>query len=292
MPLPSFASAHFTHPEAVDWARRVSTNGGTISTTLLRAVSDFCAAIDAANIRSAMCRVNLFCGGNLSGCLVPLYVSTSIGGSVLGNSTDTNANFVSADFEETGASGGLKGNGTSKYLDTGFTPASFSNRASVHLSISATSLETTSAANNTTGDRFGIGSYNNTEGGLYDLSIANYTGARGANLRASRFSTFSNFPFTSSSTRGATESHLVGTRTSATASALYGGGSSLNTNTGTSTAASSSQPFYVFCLNLNGTAGLFTAGRFRMYSIGNGLTAAQAASFSSAVATLNTALGR
>jgi hypothetical protein len=219
---------------------------------------------------------------------VPLYRSTAFGGTVLGNATDTAVNFVGDDWSVSG----LTGNGVNKYLNTGFTPALFANRASVHLSYSATNLETASAASNTSGDRFGLGSFNNAEGGLYDLSVANYTSARGANLRASRFSTFTNFPAASSSTRGSTEAHFIGTRTSATASAVYGDGSSVNTNSGTTTSASSTQPFYVFGLNLNGTAGLFTAARFRLYSIGNGLTAAQAAAFSSAVAALNTALGR
>jgi hypothetical protein len=60
MPLPLFATAHTTHHEAIDWARRASANGGTISTTVMRAVSDFCAAADRDAFRSAMYRVNLF----------------------------------------------------------------------------------------------------------------------------------------------------------------------------------------------------------------------------------------
>lgn len=287
MPFPPFAAAHFTHPEAVDWARRASTNGGTISTTVLRAVSDFCAAIDTASIRSAMCRVNLFCGGNLSGCLVPLYVSTSLGGSVLGNSTDTNVNFVSADFQETRASGGLKGNGTSKYLNTGFTPALFASTDSVHLSYSATSLETAH-----TNNPCAIGTYDGTDPTLYDLSVS--FNILGGNSRCARLSTqsASGIVRVSAITRGSTESHLIGTRTASNAAALYGAGVSLATSTLSVTTGTSTRPFYVFAENSTGTTTAFTSGRLRMYSIGSGLTATQADAFSAAVAAFNTALGR
>jgi hypothetical protein len=105
-------------------------------------------------------------------------------------------------------------------------------------------------------------------------------------------STFTFYTYGSSSSRGATESHLIGTRTSTTAAALYGNGSSIATNGGTVTPSSHSQPVYVFGLNLNGSAGALTAATLRLYSVGGGLTATQAAAFSAAVAALNTALGR
>ncbi len=273
------------HHEAIDWATRVSANGGTISTTVLRAVSDFCAAIDAASLRSSMRRVNLFCGGNLSGCLVPLYRATSSGGSVLGNDTDTNANFVSADFQETGASGGLKGNGTSKYLNTGFTPALFASTDSVHLSYSATSLETAH-----TNNPCAIGTYDGTDPTLYDLSVS--FNILGGNSRCARLSTQSGIVRVSAITRGSTESHLIGTRTASNAAALYGDGVSLATSTTSVTSGTSTRPFYVFAENSSGTTTAFTSGRLRMYSIGSGLTATQAAAFSNAVAAFNATLGR
>ncbi len=285
MSLSVIAAAPTIHHEAIDWAHRVSTNGGTISTTVLRAVSDFCAAIDRESLRSFMHRVNLFCGGNLSGCLVPLYVSTSLGGSVLGNSTDTNINFVSADFQETGASGGLKGNGTSKYLNTGFTPALFASTDSVHLSYSATSLETAH-----TNNPCAIGTYNGTDPTLYDLSVS--FNILGGNSRCARLSTQSGIVRVSAIARGSTESHLIGTRTASNAAALYGAGVSLATSTTSVTSGTSTRPFYVFAENSTGTTTAFTSGRLRMYSIGSGLTATQAAAFSAAVAAFNTALGR
>ena len=111
------------HPEAADWANRVRTNGGTVSGLTLLAVSRFCRAIASAGIRDRFYRLNLFAGSNLSAALVPLYRGPSFGGTQYGNTTDTNNGpFVSGDYVETGSTGGLTPNGTSKYLATGLNP--------------------------------------------------------------------------------------------------------------------------------------------------------------------------
>jgi hypothetical protein len=90
----------------------------------MKAVSTFCAAIDAAGIRDRFYRLNLFAGTGLNAALVPLYRGPSRTGTQYGNATDTNNGpFVSGDYVETGASGGLLGNFSSKYLDTGLTQA-------------------------------------------------------------------------------------------------------------------------------------------------------------------------
>lgn len=122
------------HPEAQGWRNRVIANGGTVSGSTLNAVSKFCRDIDAAGIRNRFYRLNLFCGNNLNACLVPLYRGTSLGGSQLGGSTDTNANFVSGDYTETGASGGLSravGN-NSKRLTLNLTPNQMPQLLTVH----------------------------------------------------------------------------------------------------------------------------------------------------------------
>jgi hypothetical protein len=284
MPLPLFVSKTLHH-EALDWATRVSSNGGVISTTTLRAVSDFCAAIDRGGLRSSMYRLNLFAGGNLSGALVPLYRGPTFGGTTFGNSTDTNVNFVSADFVETGATGGLKGNGTSKYLTTGFATNSLPSATSFHLSSSATGLATSGATAPTL-----VGSFDNTAAGLAVLD--DYAGY--VNARAFRHGSFTSGQFPAVSTPGSVESHFIGVRTSATLSTIYRGGSSAATNTTTRAPIRTAQEMYVFALNVVGAvgSGSYSASRMRMYSIGTGLDATQAAAFSAAVIAFNTALGR
>ena len=284
MPLPAFVS-RTTHHEALDWATRVSTNGGVISTTVLRAVSDFCAAAERGAFRSAIYRLNLFCGGNLSGCLVPLYRGPTFGGTTYGNSTDTNANFVSADFVETGATGGLKGNGTSKYLATGLASNSLPSATSVHLSSSATGLATSGSNAPTL-----VGSFDGTEPGLVVLDdYAGYVSAR-----AFRHGSYTAGFFPAVSTPGSVESHFIGSRVNATSSTIYRGGSSAATNTITVAPTRTALGMYVFALNNNNAAlsGSYSASRMRMYSIGTGLDATQAAAFSAAVIALNTTLGR
>lgn len=112
------------HPEARRWSRRVVENGGSASPTTLAAVSSFCTAIEAAGIRDRFYRLNLFCGDNLAACLVPLYRGQSLAGPRFGNAVDSNENFVSGDYAETGTSGGLGTGATNstKSLDTGFVP--------------------------------------------------------------------------------------------------------------------------------------------------------------------------
>jgi hypothetical protein len=109
-----------THPEAQVWRNAVIANGGTVSGSTLNAVSRFCRAIDAAGIRDRFYRLSVMAGTGLNAALVPLYRGQSRTGTQYGNATDTNNGpFVSGDYAETGASGGLTGNGSSKYLDTG-----------------------------------------------------------------------------------------------------------------------------------------------------------------------------
>jgi hypothetical protein len=285
MPLPRFVSRTIHH-EALNWATRVAANGGTISTTVVRAVSDFCRSADAGNFRSAIYRLNLFAGGNLSGALVPLYRGPTFGGTAYGNSTDTNNNFVSADFVETGSGAGLKGNGVAKFLNTGLATNSLPSGANVHASASGTGLATS-------GNIQFLGSFTNTAGsGLFVLDefSAGYSGG----VRAYRAGTYTAAQFPQVTTPGTTESHIIGSRTSATACVLYRGGVSAASNATSLTIVGNALPIYVFTLNTtnNAVSSGCSAGTYRQYSIGTGLDATQAAAFSAAVIQFNAALGR
>jgi len=146
------------HPEAVDWRARVIRNGGNVSDFTARAVSNFCTAIDGAALRDRFYRLNLFCGNGLSSALVPLYRGPVSGGTVaagtlFGNATDTNNNFVSADYNETGNACGLNGNGTNKSLNTGLNASAFSSFRNLHMGIG---LRKTTTG---TGFRVGIGAF-------------------------------------------------------------------------------------------------------------------------------------
>lgn len=278
------------HPEALDWQTRVVSNGGTVSQSTLYAVSDFCVRVDQEpGLRSAITRLNLFCGDNLNAALVPLFLAESLGATAKGNLTDTNPSnvFASGDYTETGTNGGLKGNGTSKYLDTGLQQSVFGSATSLHLSVSGKEMS------NGTTDRTFLGSYgaNLIQGSLHSLDeVANYVGTNSRSYRAGTY-TAGQFP---STTKTTSEDHLLGTLTSSTSATLYRNGTSVATNNTTVNPTRPAHKIYVFCLNQHssGAVGGFSAARLRMYSIGSGITSAQALAFSSAVSAFNTALSR
>ena len=269
------------HHEAIDWARRASANGGAISTNVLRAVSDFCRAADAGAFRSSIYRLNLFSGGNLSGCLVPLYLGPAFGGTNYGSATDTNSNFVSADFTATGTGGGLKGNGTTKLLTTGLAPNALPSVSSIHLSASATGAATS-------GNFIFVGTRDATTTGFFSLDEFNSA----SSSRAFRCGTTTAGQFPAVTSPGATEAHAIGSRASTTSATLYRSGTAAATNSTSITNTSHSIPFTVFALNGSGGAAGHSASTMRMYSIGSSLNATQAAAFSAAVIAFNSALGR
>jgi hypothetical protein len=274
------------HPEAADWAARVVANGGTVGTSL-PAVDAFCRAIDAAGIRSRMYRLNLFCGGTsgtavgLNSALVPLFRGPSLGGTQHGGATDTNVGglFVSGDYNETGASGGLKGNGTTKHLDTGFQQSTVS-LSNLHLSASFLQMDTSGTAERTL-----IGHYNAAQADFAVLRSAITSG--NMEFFAGSFSGASSTSYLSSA------SHLMGVRSSQTSAVMYSAGVSVGTSaTNVGSPSTSALSYFVFARNNGGTADTRTSVRIRMYSIGQAIDAAGASAFANAVAAFNTAMGR
>ena len=279
------ASSAF-HPEAEVWRNAVIANGGTVSPATLKAVSDFCRSIDATSgLRATLLRLNLFCGTGLAACLVPLYRGASRTGTQWGNSTDTNSNFVSGDYTETGTSGGLVGNGSTKRLATGFDPvtAGMVNTDS-HMSWYSRAVIT---ANNCPVGAFG-------------------GGPPGATWQALAFGGFSQLFYrsggsTNSGIEGAAWSganrsgHIITMRNGSDAKA-YRQGTDLNltvtvSNTNTWASVSPGAPF-VFARNNVGTADQFLAATLQGYSLGLSMSASQASAFSTAMQTFQTALGR
>ena len=270
------------HPEAQDWRNRVIANGGTVSGSTLTAVSNFCRSIDAAGIRDRFYRLNLFCGTGLSASLVPLYRGQSRTGTQFGNTADTNVNFVAGDYTETGSSGGLSGNGTNKYLNTGFAPnnISFGNaHACGYLNRSHTSgnfgsiLHSISALNN---DELGILSNQsgistppffaeeNTATGFVQAGVNNTTGM------------------------------LLGTSTSSTDRRFYIAGSQSGTTVTNALTRTqyTNLPMFVMARNFASNPTGWNNGRICAYSVGLGMTASQASAYYTAMQAFQTALSR
>ena len=272
------------HPEAANWANRVRTNGGSVSGTTLSAVSKFCASISAAGIRDRFFRLNLFCGTGLSACLVPLYRGPSLGGTQYGGTTDTNNGpFVSGDFSETGASGGLTGNGTSKYLDTGLTYDAMGVPSTNHIGVFKgagtwnTSIEIIGARD---ADDYYYIQGRAQVAGDHKVHAFSGPGASGGS-------------FINNATVSSATNFLVASRNSSASFVLYQNAASVASTSSAVTIAGSNRPFLVFMRDIS-TGPSFAGWTYRLlgYSFGLGMSAAQVSAYNAAMQALQTSLGR
>jgi hypothetical protein len=274
------------HPEAVDWRLRVIKNGGSVSDATTKAVSVFCTAIDLAGLRDRFYRLNLFCGNGISAALVPLFRGPVAGGTAIGNATDTNNNFVSADYNETGNACGLNGNGTNKSLNTGLTASPFSSFRNLHLGLGLRKTSTLAAAL-----RVAIGVYRPSQGRGWWIAARRSDSDAVPNCAFGAYDTASNCcgdpVFTAALNVGNIVASWPGMsrKGDATGVAATTGNSS---QTGTA-------PFCVFAQR-NGDSGTITDShsdiRADWYSIGLALSAAQTVLYNDALTAFQSALNR
>ena len=270
VPMPD----RYWHPEALDWSIRVATNGGNPAGSL-RAVSEFCWAIDAAGLRGKLWRFNPFCGGNLLGALVPLYRGPTVGGTTFGNATDTNSNFVSADYADSGANGGLKGNGTNKSLNTGFLANTLA-AVNTHLGCGLVT------ANTTSGSRSAIGVYSGASNS-FTIHLQQST------VRSACFTRFATV--TDTFGPSVATSLAIGNIVAAWPT-FFRDGVSVGATAATSQNYPSAHSFRVFSnANVN-TPIDHTDARLGWYSIGETMTAAQVVDYDRALVALRAGLGR
>jgi hypothetical protein len=275
------------HPESADWANRVRTNGGSVSGTTLSAVDRFVKAIHAAGIRDRFYRVNLFCGdsdASLNAVRTPLFRGPSLTGTQYGGTTDTNFNFVQGDYAETGASGGLTGNGSSKYLNTGL-PINFTGTRSYHLAALPFAV--------TSGNGCFVGADTNLDGNPPRIYQSLRTFAA-----TSRVWVWYNWTDATNRQADVASNSITGLLLLGTGdgsgNTLYSGGSALVTTAATENrTATQTFPHFVFAENRrNQIVAEYLNGRLGLYSAGLAMTASQVASYNAAVVAFNTAMGR
>lgn len=267
------------HPEAKIWQNAVIANGGTVSAGTVKAVSDFCKSIDAAGIRDRFFRLNLFCGGNLSACLVPLYRGPSASGTQHGNTTDTNNGpFVSGDYSEaTGLNSGSVTSG--KYLDTGLTPDTIgvaTGHMAVYSPVDASSAIAISRIMGAIFQTFPQQFYAVYKSGLSQQTQALWGG--GAALVQATMS------------KGLT----VYQREASNVLRHYTNGSLTATNTSNITPGALAFSFFIFNNNVGGSANV-TQGwhdALRAYSLGKHFTSQGVTDYYNALQAFQTALGR
>jgi len=274
--------ASSVHPEAAAWRSAVVANGGSVSASTMNAVSRFCAAIDAAGIRSKFRRLNLFCGNSdasLIAVRVPLYRGESRTGTQYGNTIDTNVNFVQGDYAETGANGGLLGDSSSKLLNTGFATQDLPGVSDCHIAVwwrGGTPTET----------RRAIGAL----GASSDVYVIDARPTANFGNLARLGGGFNFGPGTIDSDAQS----MIASRTASNNAVFYKNAVSGGTQTTNVTGVTgTSQVFGVFTgLQSGTTANGFFPFRLNGYSIGAGLTGGQVTSFHNAWAAFQTALTR
>ena len=277
--IAAVAGTYGLHPDARNWRDRVVANGGTVSDATLNAVSVFCAAIANAGIRDRFLRLNLFCGdsdSSLFAVRTPLYRGQSLGGTQLGNAMDTNNNFVQGDYTETGSAGGLRGNTSTKYLQTG-------------LAVNAL----------TVGDRH-VSAYEVVRGGgTFQTFLGTESVSVGGNQFSLRYGGNAavvqfGFHVGGASLNSATTStggHWLGTNINNQAGTIWKNATIEGTASATA-ANPGSQEFYLFAINRLGSPADLYAGRLGGYSIGLAMTPTQVSSFYAAMQAFQTALAR
>jgi hypothetical protein len=262
------------HPEALAWRARVREEGGSVSGATLNAVSQFCRDIDAAGIRDRFFRLNLFAGTGLNAALVPLYTGPSRTGTQYGSTFDANlgsTSFVSGDYAESGASGGLRGTGAA-YLNTGLPMNYPANNGDRHLAVYK-NLPATDT-------HYSIGVVDNTSPStLYQL-------VRIAGLY---------FYFSGGNTENifASDSAGMWLATGTVNRILYKNGASVANNTnGSDTVNTATRPFFIFAQNSDGSAIGISDERQAGYSIGLSMNAQEVADYYAAMQAFQTTLGR
>jgi hypothetical protein len=262
-----YLPAKLRNPETTSYRDRVIANGGTIPESSLDAIEKFVQDCKNANIWSKFLDVGVFAGSNLNAALVKLVYQS--GGGVL-----TNVNFVSGDYNETGANGGLNGDGATKYLNTGFNAQSLL-PDNGHLSFYL--REDVSASGNRAllgvlagADQYWFGAVNPAS-----ASDARYGGTQSA-----------------SGSGAFTKGFYVDTRAAANDLRLYRNGTQIGANTNNITHNKPNLSFYAWAFNSNGSTGAILSGRGSFYSIGQSLTAMEVAAFNDAVKTLQRNLNR
>jgi hypothetical protein len=267
--MPAFAT--ISNLDTQDWLTRVYAAGGNVSTSTAEAVQTFCNAITSAGIRDRFFRLNLFCGNNLEACVVPLYRGPTRTGTQYGGLTDRNSNFVSTDYVEHGAAGGLKGNGTNKLLDTGLLGSLLlpgDRHASAYESLAATSDYSPSvlAVGGSSTNMHGVGPW--TSPTQYRYRTHNTVGGNPVTTNANGM--------------------WLGSDTSSTASVLYRNGASVATATGQPAGGAGAGNYQI----LGHSSGEWSEARLGGYSIGLSMAAAQITAFYNAMQTFQTALSR
>jgi hypothetical protein len=252
--------------ETLQYADRIAANGGSISQGSLVAIDAFVRACQVAGIWSKFIEVGPFAGANLNAAMVKL-VYQPAAGSVL-----TNSSFVSGDYVETGANGGLLGDGT-KHLNTNVQATTLPDNG--HLSFYLRE-DITSGGNKSllgaldASNQYWMGAL--APGSAVDLRY-------GALVTASAATTL-------------LKGFYTGVREAANSLVYYRDGVSLISSSTVAGTTKPAFPVFAWAFNSSGGVGARLNARGSFYSIGQSLNASEVVALHNAVRNLQSALNR
>lgn len=269
----SSSETAITDALTVQYKKDIAAIGGSISATTLSFVNEFALSIRAAGITNKIFDMGVFCGNNLSTSLVKLkYTNTPYMSGV---------SLVEADYVEQGSSGGIKGNGSSKYIvanTAGGTYASTNGHMSAY--IKGTEANGTS--------RVYMG-HETSAGG-----VASYLGWINAGAWDVGVIYGTVFPaqYTPQTQTQKLQGHICISASGSVSQSLYVNGVQLgaSVNNGGST-AQIAPSVYLLC-EFTTVPTSFSTRYISFYSIGSGLTATESLALSKAVGVLQGRLGR
>ena len=250
--------------DAVAFFTRVTTAGGTLSTTEKQAVNQLVLDLKANSLWTPMKAIYPMVGASAAACAQNLKSSSFTG------------SFSSG---WTFASTGVTPNGTSAYMDTALTPSVSLAANNIHLSYysrtnSAVASSSTIGSDDLAGERCRL--------------IIRRTGDQGFNIIGNTTKGLSIFPVTDS--RGL----FMANAPNSTTRDLYKNGSAVTPTSQSGLGANglTTTAIYAGCFNSRGTATEFDNKECALASIGDGLTDTQASNFYTAVQAFQTTLLR
>jgi hypothetical protein len=244
---------------------RVSSNGGSLTTTEQQAVNSLVIQMKADGIWTAMKAIYPMVGGGT--------------GSTAAREAACAQNLKSSSFTGSFSSGwtfastGVKGDGLSAYFDTGLKQSDLLQN-SQHLCIYSMTDNNNSAV----------------DFGMYSPTTASYLVYRFSGLIIPTIQALESN--TATTPYANSLGFILGSRTDSTTIDYYQNEIAKVSFTKNSTALNNTLNFYLGAYNSNGSAALFSTREFALASVGEGFTSTQASNYNTAVQAFQTTLAR
>jgi hypothetical protein len=254
-------------PELRTYLNNVAAISGSVSMDTVQALDRFVRDCYNAGIWTKLVEVYPFVGTNLATAMVKLKAFSAIF-PVL-----TAVNVVEGDYVERGATGGIAGNGTTKYINTNFVQSSMG--ATGHMTAYVREAEATGAV-------FWVAANTATEW----TSLGNFAGAQ------TPYSLYGGNAQAAVEASNAIPALYAANRSSGTQLDVLRNGVVRVSNTNLVATAFGPINFYVAARNNNGVAASFSAKKISFVSLGETMTTAEHLALYNAVQNLQTNLSR